>query len=57
MIDLHIHIIPGVDDGSRDMDLSLEMAAMAVDNGVRAVCATPHFGFEGSASRSQILAA
>lgn len=57
MIDLHIHIIPGVDDGSRDMDLSLEMAAIAVENGIRAVCATPHFGFERAASRGQLLAA
>lgn len=57
MIDLHIHILPGVDDGSRDMDLSLDMAALAVENGIRAVCATPHYGFEGSASRGQILAA
>ena len=57
MIDLHIHIIPGVDDGSRDMDLSLRMAAIAVENGVRAVCATPHYGFEESSSKAQILAA
>jgi len=42
MIDLHCHILPGVDDGSLDLDDSLGMARQAVNDGIEAVCATPH---------------
>lgn len=42
MIDIHIHILPGVDDGASDWDTSLSMARMAVESGVTAVVATPH---------------
>ena len=42
MIDLHCHILPGVDDGAADMDVSLAMAAMAADSGVEYIFATPH---------------
>ena len=42
MIDLHCHILPGVDDGSLDLADSLAMARQAVDDGIELVCATPH---------------
>ena len=42
MIDLHLHILPGVDDGSRDMDDSLAMADLAACSGVRTLVVTPH---------------
>lgn len=42
MIDIHCHIIPRVDDGSRSMDMSLDMVAAAYDSGVRSMIATPH---------------
>lgn len=42
MIDLHSHILPEVDDGSRSISESLEMARMAMDSGVAAMVATPH---------------
>jgi protein-tyrosine phosphatase len=42
MIDLHCHILPGIDDGAADIDVSLEMARMFVDDGVSVVAATPH---------------
>ncbi|MCJ7680922.1 MAG: hypothetical protein MUP70_09380 [Candidatus Aminicenantes bacterium] len=48
MIDLHAHILPGLDDGARDIEESLAMARLAVDSGVRAVAATPHL-FRGTA--------
>ncbi len=41
-IDLHTHILPGLDDGARTMDDALDMAQTAVDSGVRIVVATPH---------------
>jgi protein-tyrosine phosphatase len=42
MIDLHSHILPRIDDGSRDLAESLAIARTAVDDGIRAVAATPH---------------
>ncbi len=43
MIDLHCHIVPGVDDGADSMDTTREMAFQAWSNGTYAVVATPHF--------------
>ncbi len=42
MIDLHSHILPGLDDGAQSLEDSLAMARMAVDSGVTAMAATPH---------------
>jgi protein-tyrosine phosphatase len=42
LIDLHSHLLPGVDDGSRDIGCSLEMARMAVDQGIKVAACTPH---------------
>ena len=42
MIDLHCHILPGIDDGARDLDDAVAMARQAASDGVRVVCATPH---------------
>lgn len=44
MIDMHCHILPGVDDGPIDLATALLMARMAVDDGIRTVIATPHVG-------------
>lgn len=42
MIDLHCHILPGIDDGARDLGDALGMARQAEADGVEAICATPH---------------
>ena len=42
MIDLHSHILPGIDDGSRSLAMSLEMARMAVADGIEVMACTPH---------------
>jgi protein-tyrosine phosphatase len=42
MIDIHCHILPGIDDGPKDLDGSLEMARAAVSAGISTVVATPH---------------
>ena len=42
MIDIHCHILPGVDDGAQNINESLDMARAAVDNGIHKVVATPH---------------
>ena len=46
MIDIHAHILPGVDDGAKNWEQSLEMAQMAVNDGIRVMVATPHL-FKG----------
>ena len=42
MIDLHCHILPGVDDGAASEEESCMMARMAAESGVTALAATPH---------------
>jgi protein-tyrosine phosphatase len=42
MIDLHSHILPGLDDGARDLDESVAIARTMADDGVGIVVATPH---------------
>jgi protein-tyrosine phosphatase len=43
MIDLHSHILPGVDDGSSSLEQSLEMGRMAANDGIEVMACTPHF--------------
>ena len=43
MIDFHSHILPGMDDGSKDENESLAMLKMLAEQKVDTVCATPHF--------------
>ena len=42
MIDIHCHMLPGVDDGPKTMKDSLEMARLAVRNGITHTVVTPH---------------
>lgn len=42
MIDLHSHILPGIDDGARDLDMSIAMARASVADGVSVLACTPH---------------
>jgi protein-tyrosine phosphatase len=42
MIDIHAHILPGLDDGPKTWEQSLQMAQMAADDGIRIMVATPH---------------
>ena len=42
MIDLHCHILPGLDDGSPDLEASIEMALTARAAGIVTIAATPH---------------
>jgi len=42
LIDLHCHILPGVDDGAKSLEESLLMARRAVEDGIHTIVATPH---------------
>jgi protein-tyrosine phosphatase len=58
VIDLHSHILPGLDDGAGDLGQSLQMARMAVEDGISGMVCTPHLSpsFPGN-NREVILAA
>lgn len=43
MIDIHCHVLPGMDDGPADMDESVAMVRLAVADGIRGTICTPHW--------------
>ena len=47
IIDIHTHILPGIDDGSRDWDESRRMLEAAYQQGTRCIIATPHYSRRG----------
>lgn len=48
MVDIHCHILPGVDDGAEELEDALKMAKMAAASGVKTIVATPHCDLPGS---------
>ncbi|MDH4610284.1 CpsB/CapC family capsule biosynthesis tyrosine phosphatase [Pseudomonas sp. BN102] len=42
MIDMHNHLLPGIDDGAPDLETSLALARMAVQDGITHLVCTPH---------------
>lgn len=57
MIDLHAHVLPGLDHGPRDWEESLAMCRIAVEDGIRTLAATPHVSEEFPNRRERIEAA
>ena len=64
MVDIHCHVLPGLDDGSPDLETSIEMCKHAVEDGITHVVGTPHcsdeyeFSFEANtAKRDELQAA
>ena len=47
MIDIHTHILPGLDDGAADIYDTIEMAALAYESGTTVIVATPHCNLPG----------
>jgi protein-tyrosine phosphatase len=43
-VDLHLHLLPGVDDGARNLRQSIEFSRRLADDGVREATVTPHVG-------------
>lgn len=41
-VDIHCHLLPGIDDGAQDWDESLAMARLALHDGTTTITATPH---------------
>ncbi|EHI99670.1 Protein-tyrosine-phosphatase [Clostridium sp. DL-VIII] len=55
--DIHSHILPGIDDGSENMEMTLEMLRNAERNGTREIVATPHYLLEyGDATINEVKA-
>ena len=54
MIDIHCHILPGVDDGSKSWEMSLEMCQMARQDGITHIVASPHANYEYSYDREKL---
>jgi len=43
MIDVHSHILPGIDDGSKNLDVTASMLKIAQDDGIDKIIVTPHY--------------
>ena len=55
--DIHTHILPGIDDGAKNWDMTLEMLKKSWDAGVRHIIATPHYlPWQHNASAKTIMA-
>lgn len=50
-MDMHTHILPGLDDGSQSMEQTVNMLKTAYDEGIRVIVATPHFGIRNPGFR------
>ncbi len=55
MIDIHCHLLPGVDDGAKTWEDTLEMCRLAKADGVKHIVATPHANYEYRYDREQHL--
>src|SRR5664279_758126 len=53
MLDIHCHILPDVDDGSRSWEMTGEMCRIAADDGIRHIVATPHCNYQFAYDRQR----
>ena len=51
--DMHTHILPDIDDGSKSEEESLKMIDLAYREGIRYICATPHYNVEKASARTR----
>jgi len=54
MVDIHCHILPGVDDGSRSWEMTTKMCRIAVRDGITHIVATPHSNGEFAYDRGRL---
>jgi protein-tyrosine phosphatase len=57
VIDLHSHLLPGIDDGAPDLEHAVDLARAAADQGTRVLAATPHLRTDFPDVRAEELAA
>ena len=55
MIDIHCHILPGIDDGPETIEDSLEMAKIAVNEGIKTIINTSHYHPNFDFKKGEIL--
>ena len=55
--DMHLHILPGIDDGAKDLEESMKMLSMEQEQGICCLCATPHFHIHGTVGRHKVFEA
>jgi len=53
MVDIHCHILPGIDDGAQSWELTAEMCRMAALDGITHIVATPHCNYEFAYDRDR----
>jgi protein-tyrosine phosphatase len=53
MIDIHCHLLPGVDDGSKSWEMSVEMCRIAAADGIKHIVCTPHANDDYPYDRAQ----
>jgi protein-tyrosine phosphatase len=57
VIDIHSHILPGIDDGARNLEEAIEMARIAKEDGIEYMVSTPHMfnGISGNPAPGEIV--
>jgi len=53
MVDIHTHILPGIDDGSKSWEMTAEMCRMAIADGTTHIVATPHSNYTYTYNRDR----
>ena len=46
LVDLHCHILPGIDDGAKNIEMSMQLLDQELDSDAAGICFTPHFYYE-----------
>ena len=54
-VDVHCHLLPGIDDGAKDLEESLAMARLAVADGISTIVCTPHQCGNYSCNQSDVI--
>lgn len=54
-VDVHCHILPGIDDGAQNMDMTMQMVKKAYEEGIRIIIATPHYHPRRGKADTQVI--
>jgi protein-tyrosine phosphatase len=57
VVDIHSHLLPGIDDGPKDWETTAEMCHLAVEDGIRHIIATPHCNYRYAYDRQELKGA